>query len=220
MRTSFPIICTLMLIGQWLIAQPTGDDSQPWEMVKEDQHLMVYARKAEHSKIKEIKVETEVTGSLSSVIAVLRDIDAYPDWIYNLKSARQLPQATAQENFYYSEIKFPWPLSNRDYIARSQLVQDTLSRAITIDVVGLPEELPKNKGIVRIPEMRINWELTPIDSNRVKIMYHLHSDPGGSVPAWLINMFVDEGPTRSIRNLRSMLEKEKYQLAVLPDIRN
>ena len=131
MSTSFPIICTLMLIGHWLIAQPAGDESQPWEVVKEDQHLMVYARKAAHSKIKEIKVETEVTGSLSSVIAVLRDIDAYPDWIYNLKSARQLPQATAQENFYYSEIKFPWPLSNRDYIARSQLIQDTLSRAIT-----------------------------------------------------------------------------------------
>ena len=189
-----------------------------WIKKSQTDEVTVFYRKVPDAKVNEIKVETEVEASLSSIIAVLRDIKAYPDWIYNCISAERLPEATAETNYYYSEINFPWPLSNRDFIAKSHLSQDPETKIIEIKVEGVPDMLPKQKRNVRIPEMEINWKISPLGDDRVHISYHLYSDPGGSIPSWLINMFIDQGPRHTLEDLRKMLEKDKYQEIHFADI--
>ena len=189
-----------------------------WVLKNETDDIKIFYRKAPESKVNEVKVETEIKSNLSTVIAVLRDIQAYPDWIYNCVLAERLPQATPEVNYYYSEINFPWLLSNRDFIARSQLTQDPATKIIEIQVEGISDMLPEKKKKVRIPEMKINWKISPLDEDRVHISYHLHSDPGGSIPAWLINMFIDQGPRHTLQDLHKMLERGKYQEVKFADI--
>jgi hypothetical protein len=45
----------------------------------------------------------------------------------------------------------------------------------------------------------------------VKVEYTLHLDAGGSVPAWLLNMFITQGPTESFIKLKAQLQKPVYK---------
>jgi hypothetical protein len=44
-------------------------------------------------------------------------------------------------------------------------------------------------------------------SNSISIVYILEADPGGSVPAWMVNMFIDKGPFESFKKLSGLLKK-------------
>jgi hypothetical protein len=75
----------------------------------------------------------------------------------------------------------------------------------------LPIWYPVKDGIVRIEHSVGKWIITPIDSSHVKIEYTLHLDAGGSVPAWLLNMFITQGPMESFKKLKDQLQKPTYK---------
>jgi hypothetical protein len=39
----------------------------------------------------------------------------------------------------------------------------------------------------------------------IQIMYTFEANPGGSVPAWLVNSFADKGPFESFKKLENIL---------------
>jgi hypothetical protein len=41
----------------------------------------------------------------------------------------------------------------------------------------------------------------------INIIYIFEAEPGGSLPAWLANMFADKGPYESFKNLSELLKK-------------
>ncbi len=43
--------------------------------------------------------------------------------------------------------------------------------------------------------------------------YYIYSDPGGSLPDWLVNMALDVGPRETIKNIRGFVQQEKYKTA-------
>ena len=204
------IVITLLFTCSSLPAQPGQ-----WKLKKEADGLKVYLRDAENSNIKEVKIETTFDASLSSIITVLKDVPAYSDWIYKCARAERLEPAANTSSVYYCEVDFPWPLSDRDFIAKSQLRQDPETNHVFINVKSAPAYLPEKKGIVRIATLNIQYEFIPLPNNKVKMNYRLHSDPGGALPAWLINMAVDNGPVNTIKSMREMLKQEKYKSAKL-----
>jgi hypothetical protein len=43
-------------------------------------------------------------------------------------------------------------------------------------------------------------------STSINIVYTFDADPGGSLPAWLVNMFADKGPYESFKKLSVLLK--------------
>ena len=204
------IVTTLLFAGLSLSAQP-GE----WKLKKEADGLKVYLRDAENSNIKEVKIEAIFDASLSSIITVLKDVPAYPDWIYKCAKSERMEPGTNTSSVYYCEVDFPWPLSDRDFIAKSQLRQDPQTRHVFIDVKSAPAYRAEKEGLVRIQTLNIHYEFIPLSENRVQMNYRLHSDPGGALPAWLVNLAVDNGPVKTIKGMREMLKKEQYKEAKL-----
>lgn len=212
--TAITILTLCFLQGQ-LLAQDGG-----WKLKKETDGLKVYYRKVDHSNINELKIEAILNGSLSSVVSVLKDVPAYHDWIFKCSYAERLEPAKNTSSLYYCLIDFPWPMDDRDFIARSTLRQDPVSKHIFIDVTGVPKRLSEKQGIVRITEMNYHYELIPMPNGKVKMLYQLHSDPGGSLPAWLVNLAIDNGPVNTVKGMQEMLKKEEYQKAQLAFIQD
>ncbi|MBK6947604.1 MAG: hypothetical protein IPH16_05565 [Haliscomenobacter sp.] len=76
------------------------------------------------------------------------------------------------------------------------------------------------KDRVRIPVMQYQWTLTP-GNGVLTVDYQLRSDPGGSLPAWAINLGLDQGPVQTIKNLRQLAMKNSgnsANLAFLEDL--
>ena len=61
------------------------------------------------------------------------------------------------------------------------------------------------------------WTLLPGPGGWTYVEYYVYSDPGGSLPDWLVNMALDVGPRETIKNMRSFVRQEKYQrIPVIP----
>ncbi|MGZ3767902.1 MAG: START domain-containing protein, partial [Mucilaginibacter sp.] len=59
-----------------------------------------------------------------------------------------------------------------------------------------------------------------VGADQIKVEYTIHVDPGGYLPAWLVNMFATEGPLQIFRNLKTELQKPVYKNAALAFVEN
>jgi len=139
------------------------------------------------------------------------DIKTCSEWVYHTKSATIIKQVSPSDIYYYSEVNIPWPVHNRDFVAHLKVTQDPKTKVVTIDAPVISNMVPAKDGIVRVENSTGKWIITPVDSSHVSIVYTLHLDPGGSVPAWLINMFAAQGPTESFKGLKKQLQKPAYK---------
>lgn len=203
-----------------LLLPITGIAQDTWKHKKSEDGIEVYYRKSDTSKVNELKVETTIDASIISVVAALRDIPAYTEWVMNCSLAKKLEAHSMVETCYYSQVDFPWPLSDRDFIAKNNLFQDSATKIVYSELKGVPDYLPEKKNFVRIQHLKITWKITPLTPNKVKVDYHFQSDPGGHLPGWLINMAIDKGPVSSIKKLKKLVMRDKYQQAIVPNIEN
>jgi len=114
----------------------------------------------------------------------------------------------------------PWPVANRDFVAHLTVNQNPATKIVEIDGPAVAGMVPQKKGIVRIDHSMGKWTIVPIDPNHIKVEYTLHTEPGGSLPAWMVNMFAAEGPMEVFKAIKVQLQKPVYQQAVLSYIDN
>ena len=112
------------------------------------------------------------------------------------------------EIIYLTLVDLPWPVETRELIARFRIERDSVTNGLIIKVNAIRHDFPVRDDLVRIPYSEATWTVKPLASgNGFTIFYTLQVDPGGSVPAWLINMAVAEGPFRSFKNLRTKVQE-------------
>jgi hypothetical protein len=157
---------------------------------------------------------------LPQLTAVLMDIKAAPEWVYATKSCVLLKQVSPADVYYYSEVKLPWPVQNRDFVAHLTVSQNPDTKVVTIDGPVINGMVPPKDGIVRVDHSKGKWTLIPISKNEVKIEYILQTDPGGAIPAWIVNLFASEGPMQSFKKLKLQLQKPAYKNVSVPYVRN
>jgi hypothetical protein len=191
-----------------------------WELKQDKDGIRVYTKLMDNSPIKAVKTVCTINTSLTALTAVLLDIKSTPDWVYATKKISLLKQTSLSELFYYSEIEIPWPVSNRDFIVLLSVTQDPKTKVVSVIGYNKPDYLPENKNIVRIQHSYSKWLITPVQNGQVRIEYILEADPGGTVPAWLINMFATKGPFETFKNLREQVKKPVYHHTSLPFIKD
>ena len=206
---------TMLLLAILVLFNQASAQDYEWKLKKQVEDLKIYHRKSEVSKVNEVRIELVVQATLANIVSVIRDVSAFREWIYKIDNSRRLDSLSSSDIIMYSVINFPWPMQDRDYAAQVHLHQDPDSKVVTSRLVGIPDYVPEENGKVRIKDLEVNWLITPMDAGMVQIEYQLRTDPGGAVPAWMINMAIDQGPIESMKKFREMLKKEKYQNARL-----
>ena len=68
---------------------------------------------------------------------------------------------------------------------------------------------PPLDGIVRVPHSQGFTRLRWVDPNRTHVIYQLDSDPGGSLPRWLIRWISKDLPSRILKSLRKQVSKTR-----------
>ncbi|MBX2892285.1 MAG: hypothetical protein KF734_15265 [Saprospiraceae bacterium] len=207
-------IVSFTLLLQSVFAQKSGD----WIFKSEKDGVKVYYRKT--SDVYEIKMLTTMKATLSGAVQLLNEVDNYPVWGYKISEAKLLQQVNEREFYYYSKLDFPWPLSDRDIVVHSKMEQDSTTKKITSTGHAKPSRIPEQKGVVRIKTTTTRWTITPSTSGQINIEYYIHSNPGGNIPDWLVNMAIDMGPRETLNGMRKILQQPKYQAAKLAYIKD
>ena len=182
-----------------------------WELQKDVDGVQVYTRITEKSDFKEVKVETILETRLSVIVAVIKDVENYTEWLYECVDSRLLKKVNEKDFYYYSETEAPWPVSNRDVVVRTQLSQDANTKVVTSYCESVNDFHEKYPDKVRIEYALIEWTFAPQKNNRIKLIYHARFAPGGNLPAWLVNTSVVSGPYSTIYQLREMVKHNEYK---------
>src|ERR1035437_2289660 len=86
-----------------------------WQLKKQENGIAVYTRDDENSAFKELKAVAYLKTSLSSIVALLYDWDAYPQWVYRCGKSSTLKIINEKELIHYQTVVAPWPIENRDF---------------------------------------------------------------------------------------------------------
>ncbi|MBI2284143.1 MAG: lipid-binding protein [Bacteroidetes bacterium] len=180
-----------------------------WKLTGDQDGIRSWSRKIPDSRINAVKLEAVFNTSLSGITGVIADVARYDSWVFNSRGSRLLKQVSPSELYYYSEVIFPWPATNRDFVSHIQVSQDAVTKVVTINANNVSGWEPVHPKRVRINQSNGKWTLTPISNKEVKAEYVLLVDPGGELPAWIINSFSSKGLVQTFKNLRSLLQQTK-----------
>jgi hypothetical protein len=178
-----------------------------WHLVKEEAGIKVYTKTESGSKYKAFKAEMQVSCKIENIVEVLRNMNSINNWVVNCKGVKLL-KTEDNDQYYYIETSLPWPFDNRDMVYHFQYI-DSNSGQVRVIVTGMPEYIQPREGIVRMAKTIGYWLLTSIDTNKTVITYQMHVEPGGLIPAWLANPFIENVPFSTFKELRNIVQKSK-----------
>jgi hypothetical protein len=184
--------------------------AQDWRLKKEGKNLKVYTADVANSSCKAVRVECMVTGKASQVVAVMCDLERQKEWVFNDKYSYLLKRLADNEVIYYSEVSVPWPGTNRELISHMTITQPATG-IVNIESHAEPDFLPEKDDLVRLRHSNFQWTISAAGNNQQKIVYEIQFDPGGSVPAWMINMFVTKGPYETFSKLQARMDLPYYR---------
>jgi hypothetical protein len=189
------------------------NEQRVWKFVYEKDGIGVYNRESIGTDLKEFKGEVTVTATLSSIISVIGDIDNFANWAYQTRKA-ELLKTEGTTQYVHVVNKAQWPVLDRDIVYKCQISQNPKNKVVTILMDGIPDYIPPQNDLVRMPSAHGLFVLTPLGKNQVKITFQLNVNPGGQIPQLMANMVAFESPYVTLNNLREELKKENYRKAV------
>ena len=170
-----------------------------WTLNKNENNIKVYSRVVNGSNFKEYKAVTLIKAPMDSIVSVLVDGDNLKKWNYKTTKSALLESTSDNEFTVYMYNDMPWPAKNRDHISRLKLysVNDSIVR---INIKSLPNRLPIKKGVVRVVHFSGFWLLEEFKKG-TRVTQHMHGDPGGLIPSFIVNTVIVDAPFYSFSKL-------------------
>lgn len=193
------ICLSLLLLGTF--AGYSGD----WKLEKNKDGIKVYTRSTAGTDILEFKALSTINASRLNVARVIARVTDYPSWFPNCSDAKLVEDISSTQRKYYYRLDLPWPASDRDAVMLLSVDVDDKKSTTTLNFTRSKGK-PNVSGVVRMPEADGYWKLKSVGSNKTELHYQFLADPGGSLPTWIINMFIVDGPYDAIIALKEKVE--------------
>jgi ribosome-associated toxin RatA of RatAB toxin-antitoxin module len=157
-------------------------------------NVSIYSRQLDSGDKMEMKAEAVVETSLSNLVAIISDVDYYPNWMYRCSESRIIDKISETEFYYYLVTTVPWPVSNRDMVIHVKLNQDETTGVVEVDLQGVPDYMEDIPGFVRVQVFQGKWIMKPLTGGKIKVIQKLLVAPNGEMPMWMVNLAAIEGP--------------------------
>jgi hypothetical protein len=192
---------------------------QKWDLRVDKEGVKVYTRSVAGSNVQEFKGEVIVKSNLSGILALIDSVPEYPKWMYKCTFAERPKRINQSSGYTYTVIESPWPVSDRDLCTYYYVKQDTSTKVITIPLKGVKDYMPVKPGRVRIPAMTGSWQLIPVAKGVTKVIYQVHCESGGYVPASIVNAYITDTPYYVLLNMKNLVESPKYPRILVRNVK-
>ncbi len=180
-----------------LLAGPARAD---WEKFADKDNVLVEWRKIDGSRVREIRASGVIAQPLDKLVTALRDLEHFAEFMPPTESVEVLG-GTVDHRQIHATID-PAFVSKRDYCLDVTWTQTpSLAESRWVQIAE-PCPAPK-KGIVRHLRTEGIWRLHALDGGRTNVEYQAITDPGGSIPAWI----VDRATAKTMRGMYQALGK-------------
>lgn len=184
-----------------------------WELVRDKSGIKVYSRNLEHSRYKEFKGEIFLDTPFPAVLGLLNDVEACQYWIHLCMQAKILKENNGEAGFeriIYQITDLIFPAKNRDNIYKATVIWRQDKKSVLIRLESLPEYFAET-SYIRVKESYGEYLAEHLDNGLVKLTWKHFVDPGGRLPAFIVNSLSVNIPFKSLRNFRERVELPQYQ---------
>jgi len=200
------LIFAFFISTSFLFVQNDG-----WELVKEANNTKVYTRKVDESKYEQIRIVTKVKAPISEIVNALEDVNYHQEWVYETKETKLLKKNAIGDFEYYALMNMPFPVKDRDIVIGVNRSQDPTTKIVNIKSVALPDRVEEKSKLVRIKTFLSTYRISPLSDGWVEVDYFMAADPGGSLPAWIVNMFTVKGPVATMESMLELIDSDYYK---------
>lgn len=202
--------CLWMFVSALACAEGSVEAGDGWRLQRQEpaRQIRVYLHDRPGVQYRDVYAVTTMPGTPAGIESVLSDVAAMPQWAARVSEARLIKR---QNNlaWIYIQYRLPYPFKPRDVVVKSERSLSAGVISIRSQAVrGYARELP---GKVRLHAVQSSWRLTPQPDGLVKIELWGSAEPGGLVPAVIYNYNLADDALQTVRQLRRMSVREKYQ---------
>lgn len=198
----------LLVLGLILAGIAHADE---WDLSLDKNGIRIYTQPSATSDFRAFRGEVTVEAPLSALVAFHSDVNAVKEWLHDCADSTLLGEFKPDGYYAYFRTAAPWPVDDRDYVLHYRFTQDPESLAVTLHFELAAGFVPQQNDCVPMEALEGFWIMTPLAPSRTHVVYQVAADPGGSLPAWLVNESVITQPYQSLLNLRERVVEARYQ---------
>ena len=201
MRSALPsFLLLLLIVNAGLLAQTK------WQEEIKKNGITVKTQILEESKTKAFQAQMMIEAKLEETAKAIESLyTSCKGWMQRCKKRRLIKKFSDQKKYYYSHFSLPWPFQDRDLML--SFLKNSDPKQVNIAITAKPVFLKKKKSIVRVTKVNGSWVLTETKKGRIRLLYTMHIEPRGNVPAWAFNRIVAKQAYVVFSNLRKSLRR-------------
>uniref|UniRef100_A0A8D0GT69 Phosphatidylcholine transfer protein n=1 Tax=Sphenodon punctatus TaxID=8508 RepID=A0A8D0GT69_SPHPU len=189
----------------WLeLGQPAPAAGGAWQLLVESMGIRIYRLYDEQSGLYEYKIFGGLVDCSPELCAnVYMDLDYRKQWDSYVK---ELCEETHDgQTVIYWEVKYPFPLSNRDYVyIRERRDVDVDGRKICVILAkstSVPQ-CPEKSGIIRVKSYKQSVAIESDGKAGSQVYMYYYDNPGGMIPSWLVNWAAKSGVPNFLKDMQ------------------
>ena len=190
-------------------AAPAG-----WKKVDTEDGVTVYEKDV--GEMVAFRGEGQVTAPIGKLLYVIEDSAHWKEWIENFDKGHLIEKKADFHKIFYQAFDSPFPASDRDIVYEARTRRDATTGKVYVDMRSvLHPKAPKTVG-VRVNLKYTRYEITPLKEGRLHVVLETLSNPGGSLPDFLVNWAQRDYPVKLFQGLRKQVKKNHAKLAPVP----
>ncbi len=196
------------LLILWLSSIPAvllAESGEDWTLRKEKNGIQVYTKKRAESNIYKYKVKTQINASIQKVYEQVIDFKENLKYMELVDSLSFLNHREDISYINYMRFDMPWPVTNREMVMEMAVHhhEDSI-RLVSNDLPGYAEQ---NKNYIQVEDFSEEWVIKSNENENItQITIEGWVNPGGDIPAWIVNLFSVRTPFLFISGILSEIK--------------
>ena len=186
-----------------------------WNKIGESKGIVGYTRATPKSSVDQMKGVGIVDASVAAIEALIRDVPSQTEYMYKCKEAgvATAPElkGSADSVYVYNVTDMPMPVNDRDAVVRADYTIDKATGTVYVHVESVKSTYKMDNKKVRMPLVVVDYTLVPKGPDKTEVTYVALADPGGNLPAFVVNLLTKNLSIQTIAGIREMVKKDKYK---------
>ena len=189
------------------------DSISEWREIADEEGIKVYQREVAGTSFVSFRGIGVVDADIFDVYAVIFDIKNKVRLLSNCLDYQLLQYKGLGNLVVYTRTGAPFIfISDRDSVLETRVTFENDKKRILATFQKTDDSIfPPKDDAVRTKALKGGWILEAQADGTTKITYEVNADPGGLLPAWLVNLGSRKLPLNTIRNMRGqVIDKKAY----------
>ena len=176
-----------------------------WKLIYESKEgealIKIFTRDIPGSPYKEFKGVSYSDIPFQIALKVIQDYNNYHKWYGMCNALYATTVRNPKDIDMYFILDLPI-VSDRDVVVKVESGWDEKKGTAWVNMTSINDSTyKKDSGLVRMTSLKGRWDIIKKDENHVEVIYQVHAELGGSLPAWVVNLAAKDQPLKTLRGV-------------------